>query len=96
MEVEDALENLKNYLRIYHPHVIIDDLVITDSKGYFRMKKKCGGRGVCKQPIHDFMFNEGGTHHTISFYDNTRDYRTGKFLSPYRTWNCIKESGLMS
>ena len=95
MEIEEAIENLKRYLSIYYPHITIDDLTITESRGYFRMKKKCGGKSVCNNMIHTCLFNEGGIHHTISFTDDGRDYKTGRFLSPYRTWDCIKEAGLM-
>ena len=95
MKIEEALENLKMYLSIYYPNITIDDLVITDSKGYFRMKKKCGGKGVCNNMIHSCLFNEGGIQHTIYFTDDTKDCKTGRFLSPYRTWNCIKEARVM-
>ena len=94
MDVEEAKQNIISYLRYHHENISIDDLWITDVKGYFRLKKKCGGKGVCSNPIHTCLFNEGGVHHTISFLDDTRDRLTGRFLSPYRTWNVLKESGM--
>lgn len=94
MNVEQAKQNLIDYLKYHHRGITIDDLTITKTKGYFRLKKKCGGKGVCNHQIHTCLFNEGRTHHTISFFDDTRDRSTGKYLSPYRTWNVLKESGI--
>ena len=93
MKIEEAKQNLIEYLKYHHRGITSDDLVITDSKGYVRLKKKCGGKGVCNNMIHTCLGNEGGIHHTISYRDNTRDIETGKFLSSYRTWNILKESG---
>lgn len=96
MDVDEAKQKLIDYLNLYHRKVSIDDLIITDTPGYFRLKKKCGGRGICNNPIHTFLFNEGGIFHTISFFDNARDKTNGRFISPYRTWETLKESGALN
>jgi len=90
MSIDEAKENLENYLKLYHRNITIDDLEITDTKGYWRIKKPCGGlKGGCRNQIHTTLFNEGPIQHTISYFDNTRD-SNGRFTSPYKTWNALR------
>lgn len=68
------------------------DVVPTDSPGYWRKLEPCGGlAGGCPSPLHQTVFNEGPTFHTIHFYDDDRD-ADGRFASPYRTWQAAATS----
>jgi hypothetical protein len=92
MTIDEARNNLSRYLRIYFPKLTIDDLEISDSRGYWYIKKPCGGReGGCTNMIHTTLFNEGSMQHTISYTDDFRG-RNGKFKSIYETWKTIKKT----
>jgi hypothetical protein len=92
MEVEEAKRNLSNQLRTYYPKLTIDDLEITDSKGYWKIKKPCGGKsGGCTNMIHTTLFNEGPMQHTISYHDSWKG-RDGRFKSQYETWETLKKN----
>lgn len=94
------LERLENYLRRYHK-LTLDDVEITESKGYWQIKKPCNGSSRfssspdrCRHPIHGTMFNEGPTHHTVQYLDpDGRDSR-GRWVSQYRTWRAIRSGSV--
>lgn len=80
------LAGLRRHLALYHRTTNPDDLVVTDTPGYWEHKTPCGGReGGCSHPLHSTLFNDGPTRHTIQFLDPGRDER-GRWASPYRTW----------
>jgi hypothetical protein len=56
------------------------------SPGYWFIKEYCGGAGHCRNPIHGTLFNHGPMRHTVSYRDEPRDRKTGRWASPYRTW----------
>jgi hypothetical protein len=66
--------------------------VVPEARGYWRRREPCGGRGVCREPSHSFMFYEGGTKHTIRYVDEVARDARGRFLSPYLTW-CLAVEG---
>lgn len=78
--------NFDTYLKFFHPGITINDLEISDTPGYWRLKKPCLGYPQCRHPIHRCLFEEGPTYHTISYFDTKRD-ETGRYISPYATWN---------
>jgi hypothetical protein len=91
LSYEEARKNLEFYLRVHFPKLTVDDLEITDTKGYWRIKKPCGGRvGGCTNMIHTTLFNEGPIQHTISYYDSWKS-KDGRFKSIYETWRTLKE-----
>ena len=69
-----------------------DDVEPTSSRGYWRIKRRCGGLGVCRHPIHRCIGNEGGVHHTIYYTDYNRG-KDGRFKPPYQTWNYFRRLG---
>ncbi len=90
MDIKEAYQNLSNYLSLYFPKLTIDDLEISDVKGYWRIKKLCGGKaGGCTNMIHTCLFNEGPVQHTISYQDSWKG-RDGRIKSVYETWKTIK------
>lgn len=89
-EIEDARRKLDSHLRLYYG-IGLDDVEITDTRGYWQMKKPCGGFGKCSSPLHSFMFNEDPICHTVSFIEPMRYYGDGgRFQSPYRTWKILR------
>jgi hypothetical protein len=81
-----SLEGLETHLRRHHRGLTVADLEPTSTPGYWQIKTPCGGaRGGCPSELHGCLFNEGPTHHTISYRDPIRGER-GRFASPYRTW----------
>jgi hypothetical protein len=92
MDIQEARHRLSSHLRTYYGYDI-DDVEITDTKGYWVLKKLCGGRGHCQSPLHMFLFNEAPTCHTVSFIEPMRFYGDGgRFHSPYRTWQTLKDA----
>jgi hypothetical protein len=69
-----------------HYNLTPEEVMPTKAPGYWQIKKKCGGVGECRNPIHGFMFCTEPMHHTISYRDEPRDRKTGRWASPYRTW----------
>lgn len=64
----------------------IDDVEVTDTKGYWKRKKFCGGLGVCRESIHSCIGNEGPIQHTIYYVERYSSVKRGRFVSPYTTW----------
>jgi len=89
-EVEETQKRLNDYFQM-NCHVILDDLEITSTPGYWENKKPCGGLlGGCKHPMHGLLFNEGGTKHTVSYYDSWKDEKTGRIVSIYHSWRLMR------
>lgn len=85
-----AREKLQNYLNWHLPGTNVDDLEPTETPGYWRYKKPCGGFvGGCRSPLHSCIFNDGPTHHTVRFTDETRGEK-GRWVSPYSTWRGLR------
>lgn len=73
--------------------VALDDLELAATPGYWQRKEPCGGlRGGCRSELHRTLFNEGGVHHTVSYFDPPRV--NGRFASPYRTWRAAVAAAL--
>lgn len=85
MNFEQAVAQLKTHLEL-HFHIGVDDVEITESKGYWQFKKPCDAS--CHHQIHGFMGNGGRIQHTIYFAPQRRE--KGKIVSPYEVWNIIK------
>lgn len=51
----------------------LEDVEPTETPGYWKFRHTCGGRGLCQEPLHSFVFNEGGTQHTLQYHDPGRD-----------------------
>lgn len=84
-------DEFRRYLWL-HYKLTPEDVVPSDSPGYWRMLEPCGGlAGGCKSPLHQTVFNEGPIFHTIHFYDDNRDPDTGRYVSPHRTWLAATE-----
>ena len=73
-----------------HYRASLDDVTITETPGYWDRKTLCGGRGVCRAPIHDYLFTKGPMRHTLIYFDPGRDPVTGRFASPTRTWRALR------
>ena len=63
--------DLEWFLR-HRYHCKIIDIEITETPGYWQMKKPCQGKGHCKHPIHQTLFNESGMQHSIKYIDEPR------------------------
>jgi hypothetical protein len=80
-----VVEPLERHLRMYYG-IGADDVEPTDTPGYWRIKKVCGGKeGGCTHPLHGALFNDGPCHHTIAFRDKQRV--NGRFAGAYQTWD---------
>lgn len=88
LTVEEAEEMLATHLRLYHS-ITPDDVVITDTKGYWRMKKLCDE--TCHNPIHTCLGCEGVMYHTVQFVQYGRNDK-GQFRSPYRVWKVLYDN----
>lgn len=83
--------NLETYLKFYHPNIDINDLEITDTKGYWRVKGGCKGGDECSHAFRSALGSCGGGELTISFSEHGRDEK-GRFLRPYREWEKWRDS----
>lgn len=82
---EKAIILLEQHLRTYYS-IEIDDVEITETKGYWTLKRLCDDS--YNHPIHGYLGNEGRIRHTVSFTPLRRE--KGKFVSRYEVWNTIK------
>jgi hypothetical protein len=87
---QDVGERLARHLRWHYRSVDLGDLEVTEVPGYWRRKTPCGGQGKCRSPLHGCTGNEGPVHHTVRFLDPDRGL-SGRFTSPYRTWQAFRE-----
>lgn len=88
--VEAVRERVDAYFRRAYKRGL-DAYEISDVPGYWRRLETCGGaHGGCHEPIHGFMFNEGGIRHTASYFDPPRV--RGRFVSPTRTWRLLHDA----
>ncbi len=85
MNFEEAVAQLESHLQLYH-HVGVDDVEITESRGYWKFKKPCDDS--CHHPLHCCLGNSGRIQHTVYFAPQRRE--KGKIVSPYEVWNIIK------
>ncbi len=88
-ETMTTRERVEQHMQTYY-RKSLDDLEITDTPGYWRDKKLCGGREKCHAPIHQFIHCEGGIQHTYYFAEYGRD-KKGRFLRPFRAWEELKK-----
>lgn len=88
MTPAQASERLALHLSFYHPGVTLADLERTETRGYWRMKSPCAGANQCSSPLHGFLGNAGGCHHTIEFSEHGRR-ENGRFLKPHRVWEAL-------
>lgn len=87
-DVQEAMKQVVDYFEL-HYRVSLEDLEISDVRGNWRDKEP---HQHPNHPIHGFLFCEGPFKATYSYTDNTRDWKTGRFSSPYRTWKLIHDS----
>lgn len=85
MNCEEAIRRLDQYLRTHHS-VGVDDVEITETRGYWRLKKPCDES--CRSPIHGCIGNSGRIQHTLSFTPHRRE--KGRFVSKYEVWDAIR------
>lgn len=90
LTVEEANKMLTDHLRLYHS-LSLNDVEITDTKGYWRIKKLCGIN--CHHPIHLCLGCRDRMHHTIYFTQHHRNDK-GQFRSPYRVWKVLHQEKL--
>ena len=88
MSVDEAEKLLERHLRTYHS-LTLEDVEITDTKGYWKIKKLCDE--TCHHPIHTCLGCEGRSHHTISYALHGRNEK-GQFESPYEVWNILHDN----
>jgi hypothetical protein len=86
-EIEIVRQHMKTYYRVN-----LDDLEISDVPGYWRDRTPKMHKG---HPLHNCLGCSGPFRATYTYFDNIRDYITGRFVSPYRTWRKIyNQSGV--
>jgi hypothetical protein len=51
-----------DFLQMHH-NASPEDFEPTETPGYWRRKKPCDSS--CREPIHGYLFNEGGIRHTV-------------------------------
>ncbi len=85
--VEEAKRRLSWHLRTYHG-MTLEDVKITDTRGYWRCRQACGGRGECASPLHNAIGCDDGVQHTIPFVEDLRDEQ-GRFISPFLVWDIL-------
>lgn len=89
LTVEKAEEYLAWHLKVYH-HLTLDDVEVTDSRGYWRRVELCDEN--CTHPIHTCLGCEDRVHHTISFTEHGVRNEKGQFVSPFRVWKILHEN----
>ena len=87
VSVEEAKMLLGRYLR-FNYSLGIDDVEISKSAGWWRIKELCGDD--CRHPIHGCLGCGDRMHHTVYYAPAGRDEK-GRFLSCYRVWDALKE-----
>jgi len=73
-----------DFLQMHH-NASPEDYEPTETPGYWRTKKPCDSS--CREPIHGYLFNEGGIRHTVYFEDCQRV--KGKFAPKeerFKSW----------
>lgn len=61
------------------------------TRGYWERIEPCGGRaGGCRNMIHTVISCEGPVRHTVCYVDPPRDDTTGRWASPYITWETAR------
>ena len=88
LTIEEAEKMLSTHLKIYHS-LTLDEVEISDAKGYWRIKKLCDID--CHHPIHMCLGNEDRMHHTIYYIQHHRNDK-GQFISPHRVWKVLHEN----
>ena len=83
---DDARSTLITYLSRYHPFYTIDDVYLSNVRGYLKTTKKC----FCRQPPFDgswMFFPTDGHYHTIRIIGVcSKDKRY-----PYQLWDALKK-----
>ena len=83
---EAAAERVDAHFRL-HYNSELTEYEITDTPGYWRKLQPCTGRGTCRSMMsHGALGWEGPARHTAIYFDPPRDPETGRWASPYRTW----------
>ena len=88
LTVEEAEKFLESHLRLYYS-LTPDEVEITDTKGYWRIKELCDID--CHHPIHLCLGCKDRMHHTIYFTQHHRNDK-GQFKSPYSVWKVLHEN----
>jgi hypothetical protein len=83
-----------DFLQMHH-NASPEDYEPTETPGYWRTKKPCGGYPQCREPLHTYLFNEEGIRHTVYFEDCQRV--KGKFAPKeirFQSWfeSCQQEA----
>jgi hypothetical protein len=68
----------------------MNELVITNTRGYWQDRNTCKGDGSCPEPLHKMLGCREGVKHTYYFVEHGRD-ENGRFLRPYRAWEAIRQ-----
>lgn len=84
-EIEAAMKRVADYFML-HYRVRLEDLNILDTPGYWQDKEP---HQHPSHPIHGCLFCKGPFKATYTYEDPTQDLKTGRFLSPHRTWKMI-------
>ena len=83
--MKEAIERVREHMKRKY-RVDLDDLVISDVPGYWKDKEPKMHKG---HPLHRCLGCDGPFCATYTYLDHPRDYTTGKFASPYRTWRIL-------
>lgn len=87
MDRREIIDRLKEAFRWKFPHLdVATELITTAVPGYWRRNTAC--RGDCGEGHTAPMF------HTYCFTDTRRDPKTGRWVTPYRTWQAWRDLGL--
>lgn len=84
-------EGLSNYLRMHHPTLTAEELEITDTPGFWRVKGGCPGGDDCKHAFRGALGRCAGGDLTVYVAEPRVRDRHGRFVSPYRIWREAKE-----
>ncbi len=88
MDRQIALKIFSNHLLTHH-HLSVDDVVITETPGYWEMKEPCDPK-TCSSPLHGYIGCSGAIKHTVSFAEYGVRDQLGRFVSPHRIWKTLQ------
>lgn len=86
MTIAERRTLVDRYMRSYYG-VGLDAMEISDVPGYWRDKEPHYHPG---HPLHGCLFCEEPFRATYTYLDSGR-LRNGQFVSPYRTWQILRE-----
>lgn len=79
-------EKVQRHMKIKY-NVELDNLRITNTPGYWEDKEPKMHKS---HPLHSCIGNDGPFKASYTYFDNDRCYKTGRFISRYRTWKALK------